>query len=386
MSDEYSPSVGIEDLLLEEEEVFVNKPVSLKTGTGVNIVESKPVNEGVKPNALRWLFNPFEFIDLTNEPASCGIFYLENVVFNQIKSIDINLSNGSPFELASSNQYDPQNLTHNPDAYRVARRTALMITDELLGKHGDKGVIGITGLLEQDTQTAGDLNTLLFGEEVACVVDINHPNHPCPVLPSLLESLDANMRTNLKRLDAETAAIVTSAAKQCRDAINLALRNCRTRIDTAQKRILDEKNPNRTLSYAEQRCYLALGEEIPNVMPFTTRSNSMGMNQPQGGALDSEALGRGIAAGLRDAGISPTPSVVEQAKTVVSTNGNDKAPDFSVSEEDIADIDTLDEDENQATDMKTCAALTGKGEPCKNNAEEGSDYCKVPAHQASASV
>lgn len=332
MSDEkYNPSAGIEDLLAEEEEVFINEPVRMKTGTGQNIVEDRPVNEGIKPNATRWLFNPFDVIDLRNEGASCGIFYLENVVFNKIKTINIHMSNGSPFDLAASNHYDPQNMTHNPDAYQPAPRTALMIASELIGKHGDKGVIEITGLLDQTDETAGNLNALLFGDEVVCVSDINNPEHPCPVLPNLLESLDANVRENIKGLDKTTADVVLQTARQCRDAINLALRNARVRVDEAQKRILDENSPNRTLSYAEQRCYLALGEEIPNVMPLITKSVVAKAGQSQPAAIDSEALGRGIAAGLAAAGVQQAPPQVVEAATAGATaasNGFDsKTPE-----------------------------------------------------------
>lgn len=373
---EYNPNVTLEDLLEQEEETFGNVPVNLATGIGGNVEPDVTRTIDNDPNAVRWVFNPFEIVDVSNKPASSGFIFLRNVIFNKVKSLKINV--GKSYD---DSNFDPLNPMHSDGNYDKFDRTAHMISRELEEHYGDKGVVEISELTGQDDDTAANLNVLLFGTEVVCVVDPNNTEHPCPVLPNLLETLEANVRANVAGLDAETKATVIAVATRLRTSIGTALKNCRTRIDYAQKRILDEKDPNRTLAPAEQRCYLALGEEIPNVMPFTTRSNSMGLNQPQTAGIDSEALGRGIAAGLASAGITPTPAIVEQAKTVAETV-HVPTSDFSVTEDDIAENATSDEEANQAMGVKMCAALTGKGQPCKNKAEPDSDFCKVPAHQA----
>lgn len=369
MSDEYNSTASMEDLLAEEEEIFSNEPVSIKTGVAGNSEEFRPKADTVRENARRWLFNPFEMIDLRNEPTSCGISYLDNVVFNRIESIDV--------KVGKTDAYDLPGSKHNPDNYDNFKRTSLMITNELCGKNGDKGVVEILGLLGEDEADTASLNILLFGDKVECAFDAENPDHPCPVLPSLLESLDANVQSAVKDMDAETRSVVIATAKQVREAISLAMRNARTRIDEAQKRLLDESNPNRNLSIAEKRCYLALGQEIPNMMPFLTPRAASGFNQPQNAQqIDYEALGRGVAAGMQ--GHAAVAGTATPARAGAAT-GVATAP-APVTEPPATGFEVGEADLGETENVKMCAAANGKGEPCKNKAEEGSDFCRVPAH------
>lgn len=316
---EFNTTAGIEDLLNEEEESgeFVQQPVRLKTGIGGNQIEEPPMVKGQDPNATRWLFNPFEVIDLRNEPTSCGMDYLRNVVFNRVKSLDVNI--GKSFN--DTNQLP--NTAHNPDNYNRFARTALMIANELANKNGDKGVIEVTELLGQSERMAADLNTLLFGDEVVCVIDINNPEHPCPVLPTLLETLEANVKQNSAGLDPAAKGTVLAIAKKVRESIALGMRNARTRIDEAQKRLLDEKNPNRNLSMAEKRCYLALGEQIPDQMPFLTRTAAQGFQQPAG--VSGDAIAKAVVAGVQ-AAMQSAPAVAVAAAAPQSAVAPQAAP------------------------------------------------------------
>lgn len=288
-------TASMEDLLLEEEEQFsTTQPVSLRTGIANSKVADRLRVEGERPNATRWLFNPFEFIDLRNEPTSCGIDYLRNVVFNKIKSIPVNV--------AKKDAYDLPQTGHNEEFYDQFMRTSLMVAAELTSKNGDKGVILITELIGEEDAVAGDLNALLFGDEVVCIADIDNPEFPCPVLPTLLETLDVNVRRAASAMaqagQDSDRNLVLAVARRVRDSIVLAMRSARLRIDEAQKRMLDEKNPNRNLSINERRCYLALGLEIPNVMPFLTPKAAQ-QNNGGSNAVDYEAIGRGVAQGMQ---------------------------------------------------------------------------------------
>lgn len=308
----------------EEEENFSGR-TSLRSGAKGNLEDTRPMTAGENPNAIRWLFNPFEVIDLRNEPTSCGMPYLENIVFNRVKSLDVNV--GKSFE--DTNQLP--GTSHNPENYNNFARTSYMIARELCGKHGDKGVIEISELTGYDDDTPANLNTLLFGDEIECAVDLNNPDFPVPNLPNLLEVLEANA-AGFKRLDAGTREIVTVIARNVRQSIALAIRYARARIDEAQKRLLDEKNPNRTLSAAEKRCYLALGEEIPNQMPFLTKSKTNPEN------LVATAVAAGVQAALavlpQDYRSAPTAQASENFAPGPPP-APAAAPDFSVDEGDV---------------------------------------------------
>jgi hypothetical protein len=288
---EYNPSAGIEDLLNEEEEDLSPQPTKLKTGIGGNQRPDRPKPVGVNPNAFRYLFNPFETIDVRNEPAGCGFDFVENVVFHKVKSLDTNV--------AKTDTYDLPGAGHNDENYENFRRTAHMIAIEMVSKHGDKGVIVVSSLTGQNEEIAGDLNTLIFGDEVVCVTDPNDDEHPCPVLPTLLETLTANaQRIRSSDMDVDTKAAIRTTIAEVRNAILLAMRNARLRIDHAQKRLLDEKNPNRALSHSEQRCYLALGEQIPNQMPYVARANPTNGNGSGNSTFDGDAIAQAVTAGV----------------------------------------------------------------------------------------
>lgn len=340
-SEDFNTSVGLAELLSEEEEDFSPRPTSIRTGVGGNRAVPKTQQPAANPNAPRFLFNPFWIIDLRNEGVGCGFPYLENVIFNQVKSLDV--------QAAKTNAYDLPGVGHNPENYDTQRRTALMIASELTSKHGDKGVIDIAPLLGESEENAGDMNVLLFGDEVRCIEDPNNDDRPCPVLPTLLEQLDANMRrvraSDMAEGDKEA---VRKTGTLVRQAIVLGMRTAVAHIDNAQKRLLDEKSPNRYLSHAEQRCYLALGREIPNTMPFMTQTDARNINRG-GGEIDFEAIGRGVAAGMAQAavvgGAPPPAPVFEPLPNVpdletISSENFERDTSFEVDETDIEEAES----------------------------------------------
>jgi hypothetical protein len=315
MIDELDGTATFEDLLAEEE--FITEKPVIKAGISGNTKPEAQKTQGKNPNLTRWVFNPFEIIDLRNEPTSCGMDFLENVTFNKVKSLDLKQPNNSHLELAAG-QADPTSIAYDETNYKKVPRTATMIADELCNKNGDKGVVDISTLVGQDDEVAERLNVLLFGNDIPCVLDLNDPERPCPVLPTLLEVMEANVKS-LAGLDEGTKDNVVKTAKLCRESIALAMRNARARINDAQKRFLDEKNPNRKLSPAEERCYLALGEEIPNQMPMLTKS---AVNN----GIDANTITKAVIAGVQAArATSPMPAVA----VAPATNG------FAVSDADL---------------------------------------------------
>lgn len=369
MNNEYSATASIEDLLAEDDvEVLSGQPTSIRTGVGGATIADPQQQRGFDPNATRYLFNPFEVIDLQNEGSSCGMPFLANVVFNRVKSIRTAVAKTDAYNLPT--MPGDNSGSHNPNNYEASQRTAWMIALELTNKHGDKGVIDIADLTGQPEDVVARVNEFLFGSEISCVVDVNNPDHPVPVLPVLLETLDRNVRQHLNDVDVESRALVTSVARQVRDSIQLAIRNARTRIGIAQDRLLDTKNPNRTFSHAEERCYLALGQEIPNQLPYLTESAS----QTMGGrnTLDVAAIAQAVAAGV-SAAQAPRPLDMATASVSMKTGMQDNVrPDFvaepmldsvdgpDVLDDLLGDGAIIEEQETGTNGRKTATKTRGK--------------------------
>lgn len=310
MSEE-SVYTNFNDLMAEEDDLSIKEAVNLKMEIAGNVKPDPVVDkEGRDPHATRWLFNPFEIVDLRNVGESCGFPYLRNVVFNKVKTIQTRIRANDHLNIASN----PAGSADNDSNYTRFARTAAMISDELTGKYGGVGVVEIKALEGAEDEDAQALLSTLFGDQIECVVDPNNEDHPCPVLPELLETMAANVQN----VPAESKAYVVKAATDVRRAVTEAMKYARTRIKEAQDRLNDEKSPNRTLADSEERCYLALGEEVPNQMPFLTKSASDRMNQ----TIDSKALGSAIAEGLKGVigGAAAAPAV-------------ESIPDFAMGQE-----------------------------------------------------
>jgi hypothetical protein len=291
--DDREPTMSLREMIetdddpdFNEDGEFVLEKTSLRTGVAGNVAADPETEPYADPNATRWVFNPFEIIDVRNEPAGCGMLYIRNVVFNRVRSIDINLRKDLK-EAGSS----PLDQSHKPSSYSKFTRTAHMIAQEFENKHGYKGVVTIHELTGMEAE-ADEMNTLLFGDQVECVKDFNSPDFPCPVLPNLLETMQRNlgvMAANASMAD-EDKQIVQAVARRIRGAIRLAMQNARDRIEEGQKRLLDDKSPNRFLSHAEQRSYLALGLSVPTWQP-TARGLQQSQMQSNGDLATAVAAG-----------------------------------------------------------------------------------------------
>lgn len=346
-------AVGFEDLAAMDEELEIAAgPATIRTGMAKSIVQTVRRQDGFNPNAVRYLFNPFEVIDCTNLSAPTGFLYLPNIYFQEVKSIPTKVIPPDPFDLPKA-VAAPGSLEHEESTYVKVVRSAWAIASEMVEQHGDKGVIIVQPLTgQEDEETVAAVNQTLFGEEVACIVDVHNPDFPCPVLPLLLENMEVNYATFLKENHGTAEAeLLGQVAKLARTSLNLAIRNARARIADAQKRIMEEKNPNRTYSPAEQRCFLALGEEVPNQTPFVTKSMAAAVN---GSGIDPVALGRGIAEGFARHGVQPVAeapqkavSTIPNVPTSMATGGKSNAapagktaPSFDVDETDIEEVET----------------------------------------------
>lgn len=341
MTNEYNPSVTFEELLAEEQEnEFSGAPTSISTGVTGNIKPEPKKSPGFNPHLTRWIFNPFEIIDLRNDGASSGMDFIANVRFNRVKSIPTHVAVASPYDIAASpvigqSPVDggPIGTEHSESNYNRFTRSAWMIAIEMVNKYGEKGVVDIEELAGASDETAALVNQALFGAEVKCVTDVNNPEMPVPVLPLLLEMLEHNAR-HVEIAHPETREVALKVARRVREAIRRAINNARIRTNEARKRMLDEKNPNRAFTIAEERCFLALGEEVPNQIPFVTRTAAQAVGA---GGIDPSALAQAVVAGVRAAQVRP----VTPGASIPTGLGGSTAPDMTEAELDATEFESL---------------------------------------------
>lgn len=370
MNNEYTPNASFEDLLAEDENEFSGSPTSITTGLSGNIRPEPAKRQGFNPHATRWIFNPFEIIDLRNDGAPSGMDYIANVRFNRVKSIPTAIAANNPYDIAAApvtgsapEGGGPVGTEHDASNYNRFTRSAWAIAVEMVNKYGEKGVVDIEELTGAGDDVAATINRSLFGTSVACVTDVNNPEMPVPVLPLLLETLEQNARS-LDIADEATRSLALRVARRLRESLRRAIENARLRTSEARKRMLDERNPNRTFSIAEERCFLALGEEVPNQIPFVTRTAAQAVGA---GGVDANALAQAVVAGVQAAQSRP---VTVGASMQTGLDGSN-APDMSAEEADATEIETFSEDAQIAsepvdftvtdTDIETDDADTKKG-------------------------
>lgn len=326
--------VNLSELMEMDAETDVARDTSLKTGVNVGDVPKLTKKDAdTRPNAVRWVFNPFAVIDLTNESAAFSVPFLRNVIFNKIESIPTRSHTHKSFDwnaLPGPGRSDAE--------YDRIDRTSYQQAGDLTSRHAEKGVQVLAKLFDATEEDAAELNTLLFGSEIPCKEDIHHDNFPCPVLPNLLEVLQQNaneaIRVARQQEQGAEADLIKSTAEEIRDAIGRAIKFARASISDAQARFLDEKNPHRKFSPAEERCFIALGEEVPDQLPLITRKAAAGVGQ----GIDSAALGRGIGEGLAAQGVTLPSVAVAEAPTVVGATASEIVEKISFEVTD-ADLD-----------------------------------------------
>lgn len=308
-SEDFRPNLDLGEFAATPVEIdtFAAQPTALPTGADGNYEEEKHIQPVDNPDATRWVFNPYAVVDLTNLAHGCGFSYLKNVVFNRVRSINTAVAKSIDETGNAEPPLPGGHLSHSDAHYNKEARTSYMIARELVERHGDKGVVIVSELtgMEED---AGRINKLLFGDNVKAVEDVNEDGRPIPILPNLLETLRANAQEAMRQVHPDDQDLVRSVAERCRESIRLAIRHARLTIDEAQKRFLEEKNPNRYFSNKEKRAYLALGQEIPNQLPLTTAS-AAGM---AGAGVSGQAIADAVVAGVKTAmgGVpQPVPGV-----------------------------------------------------------------------------
>ena len=274
-----------------------------RTSGGVQGFTVEPVNAAPTPqqdpNTQRWLFNPFRFIK-NEDVAPVGHTEFEGGRFIPVKNFTFNsplsgmTSSGAPIGQGATGiagnelrHHDTHHVGGAKAGDRYITRSAYQIADELTARHAEVGLMQITALFGvTDDETVNLMNRALISQGLEYVSDPNLPEHPVPNLVKLEQFLLTEGAARARVLDngdspvkagkmvAEVLASVRQAIAHCRAVTHKAI----------------EVVSNRTKGYThaydayQQRCFLALGEEIPSNIPFVTN------NQNQSNALVNEAL------------------------------------------------------------------------------------------------
>lgn len=218
-------------------------------------------------NATRFLFNPFDVIDLRNGYPT-GHSFLDNGKFIAIDTIYRYVSNAMA---KRSGKADGNDNGHNKGLYTTEARYAAHIAGELLDRYSTKGVVEVKVTKENAARIAQSV----LGESIPVEFDPNNPDHPCPVIPAWLERIHKNVKNAPRNEDWDT---VVRVAEEVKKALNTALNYCQQVTNTAKATLLDAKAVNRSFSPHDIRCFIASGEEIPNELPFLTKSQNQGQD------------------------------------------------------------------------------------------------------------
>lgn len=227
----------------------------------------------VSPNAIRWLFNPFAFVNISNRPIS-GHHFLKAGVFIPItnqtdrQSVSgIATSPGKAFDWQNGNQ--PQaNGTAEPGApkgsYRAVVRTAFAIASEIEDAYSDRGVRileTLTGF--DDIEAIRTLHAELLAGGLEYNPDPYQPDFPIPNLLKLENYLlkTAAGKVQGLNLTIDPIALINNLLVSVRQAKTTCLETTRD-----AKRVV----ANKTAGYQHvfdayaSRCFIALGEAVPS--------------------------------------------------------------------------------------------------------------------------
>lgn len=313
-------------------------------------------------NKTRYLFNPFEVVDLRNGVAPYGHPYLENGKFIEIGTVHRLVTNAKAERSVKGNSRSDN--THDAGLYHPEAREAMFIARDLTTRYAEKGVVEIESIA--NAAEADMLSKLVLGTSIPSVEDINNPGFPVPVIPAWLEQIARNAKTAAKELKEagakDIAEKVTACTAEVRASLATAINYCQRATMAARERIADAKAINRFFDAHEKRCLLALGEEIPMELPLLTASQNAASDIDAKVTSAVEKVFSAIADKINPPAEAKT--VATTAPVVTETNWA-KEPTELYTEEDAA-----------VHAGKLCAAKTAKGTQCKSKPKENG-FCTM---------
>jgi len=249
----------------------------------------------ISPHAIRWMFNPFAFVDISNRPVSGHIKPLYPGKFIPITSQTELVSTeirAAFTPMKHTNVGDdmsrmvtglaPQDAI--PAGYSPSVRTAFAIASEIEDAYADRGVRILTALTKfDDVPKVEILWQTLVSPGLAYTPDPFQPECPVPNLIILESHL-------MQRATQEAAAFGDSLEVNPSALVADLLVAVRTAIQLCKNVTRDAKRvvANRTLGYQhafdayQGRAFIALGEDVPSDVPQDARFMPNQVTAPSG--------------------------------------------------------------------------------------------------------
>lgn len=258
----------------------------------------------VSPNAIRWLFNPFAYIDVSGRPVT-GHLHLQAGVFIPITSQNnlIALPNQpaltpqAMYGVGNDLSYQQVGMSSNPmvtpPGYRSEPRTAYAIASELEDAYTDKGLRILPSLTKFDDMAAVSAIYKTFVEEgLIYTPDPYQPGYPVPNLVALESYLVNTAAPKAATFTDDLAVSPSAVIADILVAIRTALQTCRN-VTREGKRVVANKTTGYTHVFDayHTRCFLALGESVPSDLPFVSEQGHM-VAAGQGVAADTSEIKR----------------------------------------------------------------------------------------------
>jgi hypothetical protein len=273
---------------------MTNEAVVMTTAAGQNLragvqpfdpEEIKTIDTGApNPNSIRWLFNPFAFIDTSARPHSGhrelmpGAFIpiTNKTILEPIPGTPFSMGLGAHQANVDQNSYSHMRVGHADGAaiqpgMRPRVRTAHAISSELEDAYSDKGVKILNALTGFTDMAAADaLHATLIAPGLIFSDDPNYPNTPVPNLVHL----EAYLRTDAMRAAGQFTGQDLSVSPV--DVVNDVLLSVQEGLKVARgvtneaKRVVANKTQGyqHTFDAWHARCFIALGQSVPSDLPY----------------------------------------------------------------------------------------------------------------------
>lgn len=234
----------------------------------------------------RYLFNPFIIADLRDMVAPVGHAYLRNGQFIKISQVS---NYRRPTDMDDLQASPLSALTgHDANLYNVERRQPGHITAELIAVFTEGGVsAGVSEIKAlrgvDDDEFVKKMTVWILGEDIPVTADIYNDQFPCPNLRAWFEQIEANTRALESKFseDRQAVALVRGIFSDLQISFRLAIQYANTKKAEALENMLDPDSKNKRFTPLQRRAFLALGEQIPDQMPFKTSAEVNRANQPQ---------------------------------------------------------------------------------------------------------
>lgn len=239
----------------------------------------------VSPNAIRWLFNPFAYINIADRPFSGHMYLIAGSfipITNQVTREPISGISSSPgkafdWQYGSAPQEQGVATPGTPQAqYRRVIRTAHAISSELEDAYADKGVRILPSMTKFEEESAVNaLHAALIAPGLKFTPDPYQPGFPVPNLVVLERYLMNEASRAAQQFGDGLALSPAAVVADVLVAVRTAIQTCRNTTRDAKRNVA-----NRTVGYQHTfdawhtRCFLALGEEVPSDLPFQAQAGT----------------------------------------------------------------------------------------------------------------